>query len=60
MFNYKKSGKGVINGNYVVFFTNMIGEDINMSFHDKKYEAITRAKYLNDILKCFIEIIKKS
>ena len=59
MFKYKKTGIGVINGNWVVFFLDAYGEDVNMSFHDKEWQAADKVKYLNDILANFICIIKK-
>ena len=58
MFNYKKIGGGVIDGYWVVFFIDEHGDDVNMYFTNYEEKAFEKAKYLNDILKSFIRIIK--
>lgn len=59
MFNYKKSGKGVINGKWVVFFIDENGDSVNMFFTDHEEIAFQKAKYYNDLVKSFISLIRK-
>jgi hypothetical protein len=60
MFNYKRTGPGVINGKWVVFFIDDIKEEINMCFCEEEYQAFEKAEYFNNIVKSFIKIIKQS
>lgn len=60
MFNYKKSGKGVINGKWYVYFLNANGDEIIFNFLEEEYQAFEKAEALNNALKSFLELIKKS
>jgi hypothetical protein len=54
MFNFTRSRKGVINGNYYVYFITSENEVKVISFHDTEVEAFEKAEALNNILRDFL------